>query len=134
MVVDPINPGSANAVRVVAARNDVSYFIAGLMGIPTTDVKREAIAMVNVPCFGIWGKNSVDVPGNVRVDSYDSTVGAYAPGAYNENGDVCSNGDSTVGGSIEIYGDVMPGLGSLLTISGSKLIITVATCPHTATT
>lgn len=120
--IDPAFPNKANAVRVVARRNNVSLFFAGIMGINKTNVSREAIAMVRKPCLGIWGIGGVKVPGNVYIDSYDSTVGNYSPGTANEDGDVCSNGDIKVAGSAEVHGDVMPGPGAELIVNGSATI------------
>lgn len=120
--IDPAFPNKANAVRVVARRNNVALFFAGIIGINETDVSREAIAMVRKPCLGIWGIGGVRVPGNVYIDSYDSTVGNYSPGTANEDGDVCSNGDIKVAGSADIHGDVMPGPGAELIVNGSATI------------
>ncbi|UCC30758.1 MAG: hypothetical protein JSU86_00480 [Phycisphaerales bacterium] len=119
--IDPINASKANAVRVVSVRNDVSLFFAAVMGKSTTDVAREAVAMVTPDCAGIWGFEEVTVPGNVVVDSYDSTEGAYAVGLAEENGDVCSNGDLNISGSIEIYGDA---LGDPVIVKGGAALIT----------
>ncbi len=110
----------ANAVRVVAVRNKVSLFFASVMGHHSTDVRREAIAMVAPTCGGVWGIKDVYVGGNVRVDSYDSTEGEYSVGSADNNGDVCSNGPLRVAGSIEIYGDT---LGDPVEIDGGKAYV-----------
>jgi hypothetical protein len=110
-----------NAVRVVAKRNQTPLFFASVMGHNTTDVWREAVAMVRPTCGGVWGLDEVFVPGNVLVDSYDSTEGAYSAGSAYENGDVCSNGPLTVTGSIEIHGDL---LGNGVIEKGGMAIIT----------
>lgn len=122
--------GTANAVRVVARRNNVSLIFAAIFGHSSTDVSREAIAMVPRRCKGIWGLNTVTVPGNVETDSYDSTAGPYDPAASRSNGNLCSGGDITVAGSVVIDGDVMPGLDSQLVMNGGSAVITGATCPQ----
>jgi hypothetical protein len=110
-----------NAIRVVAKRNNAPLFFASVIGHDTTDVWREAVAMVAPTCGGVWGLEEVKVPGNVLVDSYYSTEGAYSAGSAYENGDVCSNGPLTVAGSIEIHGDT---LGAPVVVSGGKALIT----------
>lgn len=129
LLADPADP-SANAVRVVSRRDGVSLFFAPLMGHNTTSVSREAIAMVALPCQGIWGLSSLSIPGNVMVDSFDSTVGAYDPATAGDEGNVCSGGDIFVAGSTEINGDAMPGLGYSLTIDGANAVVSGATCPQ----
>ncbi len=108
-----------NAIRVVAKRNQAPLFFASIIGHNTTDVWRESVAMVAPTCGGVWGLEEVFVPGNVVVDSYDSTEGAYSVGGADENGDVCSNGPLRVAGSIEIHGDV---LGTPVEVSGGKAL------------
>lgn len=119
--LDPTLARKANAIRVVAARNDAPLFFASIIGHNSTSVTREAIARVSPTCGGIWGLDEVFVPGNVIVDSYDSTEGAYSAGSAYENGDVCSNGTLTVAGSMEIHGDV---LGSEVVEKGGSYTIT----------
>lgn len=102
----PSDAGSANAVRVVAVRNDVSLFFAALAGKTTTNISREAVAMFLPSCSGIWGIDSVTVPGTIDIDSYNSTEGAYTAGAAYQNGDLCSNGTITVQGTANVEGDI----------------------------
>lgn len=109
-----------NSVRVVSKRNKVSLFFAPIMGKNSTNVAREAVAWVSPDCGGLWGINGVEVPGNVTVDSYFSTDGAYSALGAGENGDVCSNSDLTVGGSIEIFGDTM---GDPVTVKGGSATV-----------
>lgn len=98
--------GSANAVRVVAVRNDVPLFFAALAGRSTTSVQREAVAMFLPLCSGLWGVDTVTVSGTVDIDSYDSTEGPYSGVAANQNGDLCSNGTITLQGNASIGGDI----------------------------
>lgn len=119
--LDPTLARKANAVRVRAVRADADLFFASIIGHTSTDVSREAIAMVSPTCGGVWGIDEVFVPGNVLVDSYDSTEGTYSTGSAYENGDVCSTGPLRVAGSIEIHGDT---LGAPVEVSGGKATIT----------
>ena len=109
--LDPMDWGSAFAVRVRAARNDAPLFFARLIGHHTTDVWREAVAVGSRSCEGIWGLNGVRVPGNVVTDSYISSDGPYDPITARDNGDVCSGRDIRVMGSYDINGNLMAGFG-----------------------
>lgn len=111
---------SADAVRVAVTRFDMPYFFAAIFGKHRFDATREAVALVTPSCNGIWGLNSVTVPGTVTTDSYDASAGPYSAGSAGTNGDVCSNGDITVAGSADIYGDV---LGNTVTLLGASLTI-----------
>ena len=133
--VAPADVGSSNAVRVVGNRTGAALYFANLVGVSDTSVAREAIAFVSPACGGVWGINSVTIPGNVTIDSYDSTDGAYSAGAATSNGDACSGGSVTVSGSADIDGDVMGSsvtlLGGALTISGETEISTDTVDPPT---
>ena len=105
----PLNPADTrygNAVRVRATRNNAGLFFGAVTGSLTTDIHRSAVAFVGPSCGGIWGLDGINVPGNVRTDSYDSRTGPYMPGTAEANGDVCSNQDIDIIGSITIDGDV----------------------------
>ncbi len=91
----------AFAVRVVAARSHAPLFFAGIMGRASTDVRREAIAVGGRPCEGVWGLTAARVPGNVRIDSYNSTESEYEEYDTGDNVDVCSAGEIRVGGSFD---------------------------------
>lgn len=112
---------SANAIRVATVRADVPLRFAPFLGISTSSVNGEAIAMITPSCGGVWGMESVTVPGNVLIDSYDSTQGPYSAGAAGDNGDLCSNVDITVSGNATINGDVMS---DSVTINGGSVSIT----------
>lgn len=123
LVFHPLDdPTDAFAIRVRAARNNVDLFFAPLMGINTTDVWREAVAIGTKPCGGIWGLEGVRIPGNVLTDSYDSTGGPYVAATAGEEGDVCSGRGIRVMGSIEVHGDVMAGLGYMVDSRGGPII------------
>ena len=115
------NLASANAARVVAVRNNAALFFAALWGTTSTDVSREAVAMILPSCGGIWGIDSVTVPGTVEIDSFDSTVEAYSEDSATSNGDLCSNGTITVSGNASIEGDIRT---SEVVLNGGAMDIT----------
>ena len=117
----PADAASTNAARVVGNRTGAALYFANLIGVSDTSVSREAVAFVSPACGGIWGLVSVTVPGNVDIDSYDSTEGLYTAGSAGNNGDLCSNGTITVSGSTLIDGDV---LGAEVVLHGGSLTIT----------
>lgn len=108
----------AYAVRVRAFRNNAPLFFAALMGKTSTDVSREAVTLGSGQCRGIWGVEGVTIPGNVLVDSYNSTGGLFDPVSAGDEGDVCSGRGIDGMGSVEVYGDMMTGLGYWPTIAG----------------
>lgn len=120
--LDPSNANSANAVRVVSVRPEAPLFLAAIFGKDHTSITREAVARVIPSCNGIWGLDSVDVPGSVYIDSYDSTAGAYSTGSALDNGDVCSNGEITVSGSADVNGDVLSATGDVTIIGGAAVV------------
>ena len=118
--LDPANAASANAVHVISVRDQAPLSFAAVLGVATTNVSREAIVLVTPSCGGIWGLDSVTVPGSVWIDSYDSTQGLYTPGSAEQNGDLCSNGEITVSGSADVYGDA---LADAVVINGGSAFI-----------
>jgi len=108
-----------NAVRVVANRDGQNLFFAHMIGAGSTNVGREAIGVLGGgACRGIWGLEGVTGNGDIYTDSYDSDAGAYGSSALYPNGDLCSNQDVSLAGSVEIHGDVMYGDGYELDIVG----------------
>ncbi len=79
--------------------------------------------------FGVYG---VKVAGDAVCDSYDSLLGPYAAQVSGdharENCDVASNGDITLAGTVELYGDVTPGPEGKLIMPGS-VFVSGSTCP-----
>ena len=100
-----------NAVRVFVVRNDVPLYFAAIFGMRSTNVSREAIAMVIPPAHcRIWGIEGVDISGDSGTDSYDSTQGAYNPSFPNDDGDVCSCRNMTLRGDTTLVnGDARHG-------------------------
>jgi hypothetical protein len=112
---------SPNAVRIVATREGVPLFFAGIWGETETAVTKAATATLSGGhCIGMWGIDDVTGHGGVVTDSYDSTAGAYGGANVHANGDLCSCGDITVNGSVTIYGDAMYGDGHDITINGGS--------------
>lgn len=109
----------AFAVRVRAFRSNTQYFFAGVMGLYSTDVSREAVAVGSRPCRGIWGLEEVTA-GSIYTDSYDSTESTYDSLTAGDDGDICSGGSITLSGSFDINGDVMAGFGHPFTIKGNS--------------
>jgi hypothetical protein len=77
--------------------------------------------MVRPSCGGIWGVDSITVPGTVDIDSFDSTTGAYSAASARPNGDLCSNGTITVSGAATIDGDIRT---SNVVLNGGAMNIT----------
>lgn len=113
------DPQRANAVRVLASRDAVPYFFAGLFGITEFHTDRFATAHRVPPCGGVWGLSGVETRGDLTTDSFDSTVAPYDPDNPGLHGDVCSNGEISVGGSALIKGDAGPGPFDIVDISGN---------------
>ncbi|MFQ5805135.1 MAG: pilus assembly protein TadG-related protein [Phycisphaerae bacterium] len=111
---------SPNAVRVLGARSEVPLFFAPVMGIDTTDLIKDAVALVGSGiCLGIWGLEGIGGEGNVFTDSYDSQDGAYGAGNVHPNGDICSCQNIYLQGDVDIHGDAMYGEGYSLMTEGS---------------
>ena len=106
------------AVRVRATRKNIPLFFARLMGTPTADIQREAISIGSRPCRGLWGFNGISVPGNIKVDGYDSTRRVYNP-RRSGDGDVCSGRGIDAMGAFDISGHVMTGLGYSVHVGGA---------------
>ncbi len=121
--LDPAYWDDAFAVRVRARRPDAPLFFAAFAGKYSTDVWREAVAAGSGPCEGIWGLEGVTV-GSVHTDSYNSTEGAYVEATAYQKGDICSGRGVVIGGSKEIEGEIMAGLGYGVTVNGVAGYIT----------
>ncbi len=101
---------------------------------------RTQASKVTRPLFqmAMFGDLKVSLSGTVFTDSYDSALGNYAGQATHydaatkrsyarTNGDVGSNHDIDVGGSVAVYGDVSPGPTGGLTVSGGGVAISGST-------
>jgi len=108
-----------NAVQVVANRVDQGLLFAHVIGVGTTDIGREAVAALGGgACTGVWGLNGITGNGSIYTDSYNPDDGPYGLGDLYPNGDICSNEDIELTGSVEIYGDAMYGDGYGIDIAG----------------
>jgi hypothetical protein len=104
-----------NAVKVyarrVAARNNaLNLFFARVFGHNTHNVVATAVAFVRGGTHGagIVGLNWINMTGTTEVDSYSHEP--YDPAHHNSNAQIASNGDITVVGTVDIYGDAHPGV------------------------
>ncbi len=101
---------------------------------------RTQASKVTRPLFSMamFGDLKVTLSGTVFTDSYDSALGNYDAQDVNfdaatkrnyarTNGDVGSNHDISVSGSVAVYGDVAPGPTGALTVSGGGVKITGST-------
>lgn len=79
--------------------------------------------------FAIFANNDLTLESNVLVDSFDSTLGTYATqlamtgtGYVSDAAITGSNGNVTVNSSVEVWGDVHPGVGLDVTVPGSSSV------------
>jgi hypothetical protein len=102
----------ANAVRVTTRRdssagNPVGSFFGQLLGVVESDLSTTATAALLPDLIGAIGAaGSVDITGNIMVDSYDSSAGSYDSQGGDDGGDIYAGGDVSIGGSAEINGSV----------------------------
>lgn len=113
-----------NAVRVVGRRKSLRLFFAGILGVPTSNVGRDAVAVLGSGrCAGIWGLDGVVAQGSIYTDSYDSREGLYGEDNIYANGDICSAGNIDLSGTaVDIYGDAMYGEAGVLNIDGNPSV------------
>jgi hypothetical protein len=98
-------------VRANAAQGSaVQLMFGSLVGIPSVDIKAEAIATKDRLYTGFIGVNSVTLTGNTRIDSYVASDGSYAAG-QRSLASVMSNGPISIGSNVTIAGSVRPGPG-----------------------
>lgn len=102
----------ANAVRVTTRResaqgNPVASFFGQFLGVANHDVSASATAALLPDLIGAIGASgSVNITGNVTIDSYDSTAGSYDSQGGSDGGDIYAGGDVSIGGSAEVNGNV----------------------------
>jgi hypothetical protein len=95
----------------------------------------------DTPLFavGMFSDGDVNANGNVFTDSYDADTGTYAEQATNvnddsgmtyagNNGDLGSNEDISLSGSVIVLGDASPGPGGLIEI-GTGVVVDGSTTP-----
>lgn len=122
-----VTPQECNAVKVYTRRtaargNPLNLTFARVVGHNTHDVMAIAIAFVRGgrTGAGIVGLDWVRMTGTTMVDSYDTEP--YDPANPNANASVASNGDITMVGTCEIFGDAHPGVeGSLNATSNTTV-------------
>jgi len=115
-----------NAVKIVLRRttangNPLSLFFGRVLGKNSTDVIATSIAYGDRGLCGPFiGIEGADASGSVNTDSYDSYDGTYLASQAHDRGSLCSDGPITVGGNVDIKGDVRAGEGDTVTINGSS--------------
>src|SRR5688500_3533802 len=106
-----------NAVRVTIKRtqsegNPLNLFYGRVLGKNTTDITVTSIAFMDRGLCGAFiGIDWLSVPGNPGTDSFDSVDGAYDAATAGHRGSICSDGDITIEGDAEIWGDARAGVG-----------------------
>ena len=107
---------SPNAVRVTCKRtasqgNPLNLFFAPIIGTTHANLTVSAVAAIKRDrCGVIVGLDYVAVR-NGQIDSYDSDLGPYSLQKPRQNGDVCSDGQITLGPTGLIEGNALPGEG-----------------------
>jgi hypothetical protein len=91
--------------------------------------------------WAAFGAEQLDMAGDARVDSYDSTLGTYASQQVNgsgtsayamSNGAVGSNGDVALSADCAVQGDAVPGPSGTASVTGNATV-SGATTPNTGT-
>ncbi|HUE69741.1 MAG TPA: TadE/TadG family type IV pilus assembly protein [Pirellulaceae bacterium] len=119
-----------NAVRVTINRttatgNPLDLFYGRVLGKSSTDMTITAIAWNDRGLCGAFvGIQSLDAPGTITTDSYDSVEGLYDPLTAYDNGSICSDGNITIGGDAYIDGNATYGEGDSITVNGGDATVT----------
>lgn len=121
---------NTNAVRVTINRtqatgNPLDLFYGRVLGKSSTDLTVKAIAWNDRGLCGAFvGIQSLNVPGTLNTDSYDSVEGSYNEALGYDNGSICSDGNIVVGGDGHIDGNAMYGEGDSVTFNGGDATVT----------
>ena len=126
----PVNAVRVTARRTSARNNAVPLLFATVIGRSTQDVAAGAIAACGSRADGIVGIDSIDMSSQGRTDSYNSAFGAYSAASAGSRGNMRSNGNISLGGSVTIRGDAQPGLGKTIT-TGPGVVVYGSTAPLT---
>ncbi|MCU0724168.1 MAG: hypothetical protein MUE73_00015 [Planctomycetes bacterium] len=126
--------GGTYWVRAIPAGDTFTITSCGILG-----AQRRAVEMVLAPeitspfAKALFGDLDLRGTGNIFADSYDTTLGTYASQAVHvdpktgetyarAHGHLGSNGNIQISGSVTVFGDVTPGPGHAVLISGSSYI------------
>jgi hypothetical protein len=122
-----INPLTNNAAAAVGGVEIVcletasdNYLITstGIISFPGSAAVTKTVKVKLFPRSlfnnGIFGYDSVTASGNTVVDSYDSSAGAYVPGAGGNNGDIGTNGTLTLADNALLKSDIFVGPSSTI--------------------
>ena len=121
---------NTNAVRVTVRRtqangNPLNLFFGRVLGKSSTDLTVIAVGWNDRGLCGAFvGIQSLDVPGTLNTDSYDSVEGIYNAATAYDNGSICSDGDITVGGDGFVDGNAMYGQGDEIIFNGGDATVT----------
>lgn len=131
-VVTGAGEAAATAVRVTARRtaargNAVSLTFARAAGMNSFDATAAAVARTNSRKPGIVGLDFITMNGSAGggnlSNSYRSSKGAFsAASSLHQRGTIASNGNITLTGSANVYGNAHPGPGKTVTTSGSASV------------
>lgn len=131
-VANGVAESSATAIEVTARRtaargNPVKLAFAGMVGRGTFDVTAKAVARINTRRPGIVGLDYILMNGSSSVgnltDSFRSKAGGLTGTTPTySRGSIQSNGTITLSGNTRINGDVRPGVGRSVSISGGASV------------
>lgn len=121
-VVSGNQRNAANAIRVTAQRiaarsNAAPLFLARIVGVSSSDIRTIATAFIGggQRGFGIVGINSISMNGTTLTDSYNGASGPYDPGHPDHDGTIASNGNISLVGTVDVWGDARPGIDHVVT-------------------
>lgn len=119
----------ATATQVATSLRHVEA--AGMCGAGRAAVQRLVFIYPpgNLENFAIFANNDLTLESNVLVDSFDSTAGTYATqlamagtGYVSDAAITGSNGNIFVDSSVEVWGDLHPGVGLSVSVPGSSSV------------
>jgi hypothetical protein len=140
------NPTIWGASRFYVEATNVTPMITRLCatGIEDKNGASQELVVQAVPNtiwrYGLFGRETLHMDSNARVDSYNSTLGSYASQATNgsgsntyalTNGDIGSNGDIVLDANAKVWGDAIPGPSHTATLNGNS-VVTGNTLPSPA--
>jgi len=118
-------------VDVVCSGQDRNITVRGFAPVAAPRIQRIIEALIRpqaiIPfSYAAFANDSATLYSNARIDSYDSSLGAYDPNNPNHNGDVGTNGNSVVlDSNAQIDGNAGTGPGGSVTL-GSNAVVTGA--------
>ena len=120
-------PG-VTARRTAATGSPVPLLFARVVGISGFDAAAVSVAVCAHRPPGIIGIDSIDMGSHALTDSYDSAAGPYLPSTAGARGNIHTNGDIDLSGTVLIRGDARPGHGRRITL-GPGVVVPGSTAP-----